>query len=505
MSPPIDFKTQKYDRQLRLWATTGQQALEEAHVCLLNITSTGCEIIKNLILPGVGNITVIDDSKVTGQDIQSNFFLDPESIGCSKAKSAAELLQELNEDAKVTFIEKDPLDLIQNDPKVFEPFIMIITVNMPEEAVLTLASLCQNKAMIVVKSNGFIGTFSIQAPEHTIIESHPENAMDLRLSCPFRELCEYASSFDLDALDQTDHSHVPFVVIILKYVEAYKAKYGQAPQSYEERKELIDMIKSGMRTADEENFQEALSHVWRLSSTNHIPSEVRQTFNDPSCVNADANSPYFWILAKAVRDFVENEGEGQLPLSGKLPDMKADTVKYIGLQRVYRQKALSDLNAVKKRVNDILDGDETVISDEVIETFCKNAGHIKVIQYRSISSHYKQADKIVFKAADRFQKIYHRYPSSVEDYDALKEQTVAFLESIDIPFEQIQELTESEVMDKTLQNFVRFENKESANIAALLGGVVAQEAIKLITHQYIPINNTCIFNGITSTSNVFEL
>lgn len=114
-------------------------------------------------------------------------------------------------------------------------------------------------------------------------------------------------------------------------------------------------------------------------------------------ISKKKKSPYFWILAKAVRDFVENEGEGQLPLSGKLPDMKADTVKYIGLQRVYRQKALSDLSAVKKRVNDILDGDETVISDEVIETFCKNAGHIKVIQYRLISSHYKQADKIGIK------------------------------------------------------------------------------------------------------------
>lgn len=42
-------------------------------------------------------------------------------------------------------------------------------------------------------------------------------------------------------------------------------------------------------------------------------------------------------------------------------------------------------------------------------------------------------------------------------------------------------------------------------MAALIGGLVAQEAIKLITHQYIPINNTCIFNGITSTSNVFQL
>lgn len=46
---------------------------------------------------------------------------------------------------------------------------------------------------------------------------------------------------------------------------------------------------------------------------------------------------------------------------------------------------------------------------------------------------------------------------------------------------------------------------ETPNLAALIGGLAAQEAIKLITHQYIPIYNTCIFNGITSTSSVFEL
>lgn len=52
---------------------------------------------------------------------------------------------------------------------------------------------------------------------------------------------------------------------------------------------------------------------------------------------------------------------------------------------------------------------------------------------------------------------------------------------------------------------VQFGNVETPNLAALLGGLAAQEAIKLITHQYIPINNTCVFNGITSTSSVFEL
>ena len=35
-----------------LWATTGQTALENSKICLLNATATGCEILKNLVLPG---------------------------------------------------------------------------------------------------------------------------------------------------------------------------------------------------------------------------------------------------------------------------------------------------------------------------------------------------------------------------------------------------------------------------------------------------------------------
>lgn len=55
---------------------------------------------------GIGNVTLVDHNKVTEDDVRNNFFLDPESVGQSKAQSAAELLQELNEDAKVSFIEK---------------------------------------------------------------------------------------------------------------------------------------------------------------------------------------------------------------------------------------------------------------------------------------------------------------------------------------------------------------------------------------------------------------
>lgn len=55
--PPLQApssKEKKYDRQLRLWAASGQAALEEAHVLLVNSGggAVGVETLKNLVLPG---------------------------------------------------------------------------------------------------------------------------------------------------------------------------------------------------------------------------------------------------------------------------------------------------------------------------------------------------------------------------------------------------------------------------------------------------------------------
>lgn len=50
---PTD-KEKKYDRQLRLWAASGQAALESSHIVLVNsgAGTVGVETLKNLILPG---------------------------------------------------------------------------------------------------------------------------------------------------------------------------------------------------------------------------------------------------------------------------------------------------------------------------------------------------------------------------------------------------------------------------------------------------------------------
>ncbi len=49
-------KVNKYDRQIRLWGQSGQRRLGEAKVALLGASGAGIEALKNLVLPGVGQI-----------------------------------------------------------------------------------------------------------------------------------------------------------------------------------------------------------------------------------------------------------------------------------------------------------------------------------------------------------------------------------------------------------------------------------------------------------------
>jgi amyloid beta precursor protein binding protein 1 len=99
-------KEKKYDRQLRLWAASGQAALEDAHLLLVNSGPgvIGVEALKNLVLPGIGHFTILDNAVVTEEDLGVNFFLEEESLGQSRAEQTCKYLQELNPDVSGRFI-----------------------------------------------------------------------------------------------------------------------------------------------------------------------------------------------------------------------------------------------------------------------------------------------------------------------------------------------------------------------------------------------------------------
>lgn len=63
----------------------------------------------------------------------------------------------------------------------------------------------------------------------------------------------------------------------------------------------------------------------------------------------------------------------------------------------------------------------------------------------------------------------------------------------------------NERVQKAAEEVARATGGELHNTSAVMGGMVAQEIIKIITKQYIPIENTCIFDGIESRCQVLRL
>lgn len=105
-------------------------------------------------------------------------------------------------------------------------------------------------------------------------------------------------------------------------------------------------------------------------------------------------SNVFWILARSVKDFIELDNNGFIPLAGTIPDMTADTENYINLQNVYRQKALNDADLVYKRAQQHLQElnlPTELITDKEVKLYCREFASIAVLRGSCIADEYEKA------------------------------------------------------------------------------------------------------------------
>ena len=187
-----DSKTRRYDRQLRsvfpyhyvscfasqninthrLWAASGQAALESSRTLVLAASATSTSILKNLVLPGIGHFTILDSQDVTSADAGNNFFLNGySSIGKNRAEEALPLLNELNDSVDGKAVKKSVDELLQTEEgrKWLKGFSLVIAHNLAKDTLDTLSKLLWdglgNPPLIVVRSAGFIADFYIQFHE----------------------------------------------------------------------------------------------------------------------------------------------------------------------------------------------------------------------------------------------------------------------------------------------------------------------------------------------------
>ncbi|KAJ7981295.1 NEDD8-activating enzyme E1 regulatory subunit [Quillaja saponaria] len=486
----------KYDRQLRIWGEQGQAALEKASICLLNCGPTGSETLKNLVLGGVGSITVIDGSKVEVGDLGNNFMVDESSIGQSKAKCVCSFLQELNDAVKGKFIEEYPEALIETNPSFFSQFTLIVATQLVEVAVVKLERICReaNVLLVFARSYGLSGFVRISLKEHTVIESKPDHFLDdLRLNNPWPELRSFAETIDLNVEDPVAHKHIPYVVILVKLADEWAKSHGsKLPSTREEKKDFKELLRSRMVALDEDNYKEAMETSFKVFAPPGISSGLQKIINDSSA-EVDSNSLDFWVMVAALKEFISNEGGGEAPLEGSIPDMTSSTEQYVNLQNIYQSKAEADFLAIERRVRSILTKigrDSNCIAKTTIKSFCKNARKLKVCRYRTVEDEFNSPNipelqkyltdedysvaagiYILLRAVDRFAANYNTFPGQFDS-----------------------------VMDDDISRL-----KKLHAVAAFVGGITSQEVIKLITRQFVPMSGTFIFNGIDHKSQLLLL
>jgi len=215
--------------------------------------------------------------------------------------------------------------------------------------------------------------------------------------------------------------------------------------------------------------------------------------------------------------------------------MKAKSADYIQLQNIYKSKARQDVAEVYARVQELdarLQRSIKTPQNEV-EAFCKSAAYVKLVRGRPphlaktflswddragfAANNLTNPDSltllyIAFLAYDNFiasqdtTNGHSQNESKIEQvtthaFEILKNLLKEAGETIDEP-----EHTEvKETLTKHIDELVRADGGELHNIAAATGGMVAQEVIKVITKQYVPVDNTCLFDGINSKTSVLKL
>ncbi|TIA95807.1 hypothetical protein E3P94_03548 [Wallemia ichthyophaga] len=523
-----DHKTRRYDRQLRLWAAAGQSALENARVLVINGSATSSATLKNLVLPGIGHFTVMDDQLVTDADIGNNFFLEPESVGKPRATETVRLLLEMNDSVQGEGLVKNPYHVLETQPDFFTNFSAVILHNTETDLTLKLSDLAWSNhlPLFSMKTSGFYASLRVQLPEQTIIDTHPDAIVDLRLNKPFEQLKKFVQSTDLNKVSDNDHAHIPYIVVLIKQLDEWKKSHdGALPKNIAEKRDFKKVMDSHRRKGvDEQNFDEAQSQAYRAFQSNDIPHQVAELYQDDSLKNLSKDSSPFWFLVASLKEF--SDRHGVLPHPGTLPDLHTDTQTYVHLQTIYKNKAREDVEELKSILIGIIDKFSVSIhlfSDDLIGAFAKHSAFLKVIKGSSIRDEYTSPRRdvissgisdeftesayaiyVAFITSDAFSEKYKRQPGDckLEDFENDVMRVNSELEKVS---KDLCGKEPSKVISDSLGELVRGGGSDLPNTAAFLGGLASQEIIKVITNQYIPIDNYCIIDLIKSTTSVLKM
>ncbi len=119
---PIEIKDDRYSR-LELITWWDQEILRNSRILVAGCGALGNEIVKNLVMLGVGNICVVDMDKVEKSNLSRSVLFRKEDEGKSKAQVICERAKEVNDEINIKYFDGNIFNLGLG---VFKSFDLVI-------------------------------------------------------------------------------------------------------------------------------------------------------------------------------------------------------------------------------------------------------------------------------------------------------------------------------------------------------------------------------------------
>ncbi|AAQ15859.1 ubiquitin activating enzyme, putative [Trypanosoma brucei brucei TREU927] len=377
---------EKYDRQLRLWGHAGQMALAESHVVVLGATATAVEMLKNMILPGLGFFTLVDGSFVDADTLGNNYFVELSDYAARKPLSEVlvKRLCELNPHSSGTACVQSCVEWSDSfisstsggrDFVGRFPTLIVATPRLPATHLRRLADHLKSASLrsiplMYVQTCGLSGIIQIQDRERLVVHAEPKQEMrvaDLRLFNPFPELRSWLDAHDprdevLYRTDPAGYGHLPWIAMIYhalqclrcdkenaEFIPCSKADYDTLRTAVSSLPYLSDRPPDGVHEAME-NCRMILNRPMCLSES------LEQLLRDPRANGhfidwsggfpVSGVPPITWAVLYGINRFIA-ENNGVPPFCGFVPDINTTTQWYRELRSIYNNKMEDDCCVVQ--------------------------------------------------------------------------------------------------------------------------------------------------------------
>ncbi|KAI0971174.1 hypothetical protein F4678DRAFT_95908 [Xylaria arbuscula] len=166
-----------YDRQIRLWGMQAQQKIQAANILLISMKALANEVAKNLVLAGIGSLTIVDDQIVTEADLGAQFFLSQENVGQNRAEAAAIQVQKLNPRVNVF---PDSGSIMTKGASYFAAFDVVIATDLNPTllAFINTATRLHNRQFYAAGVHGLYGYVFCDLIEHDYVLKRDKGNID---------------------------------------------------------------------------------------------------------------------------------------------------------------------------------------------------------------------------------------------------------------------------------------------------------------------------------------